>query len=91
MKNLTAYNECNEREISMMVGKAMCAYANWKSSLKELGGANSDIAKTLARQAAIAYKNEYEATVRCIEIFVREDIYAIQWLVAERAKEMIAA
>ncbi len=85
-KKLTAYNEANEREIESMVGKAMCAYANWQGELKALYAAKSDTARTLAKQGAIAYKNEYEATVRCIDMFVRENVYEIQHIVKGRAE-----
>lgn len=91
MKNLTAYNECNEREINSMVGKAMCAYANFVA-------AKSDEAKLTERFGEIAYekteaalRSEYEATVRCIDMFVRESIYEIQDFVIAEAEKMMAA
>ncbi len=87
MKNLTAYNECNDREIEMMVGKAMCAYANWQNSLKAVYGADNDTDRTMFKQNAIACSSEYEATIRCIDMFVRENIYEIQHYITSRAAE----
>ena len=91
-KNLTAYNEANEREISMMVGKAMCAYANHigygeqlkNPTLKEFGKKDA----MLAGERAWA---EYEATVRCIDMFVKDDLYEIQRHVIAKAEEMMNA
>lgn len=80
MKNLTAYNEANAREIEMMVGKAMCAWANWQTAIDN---PYSTIAQT-------AYKSEYEATVRCIDMFVRESLYEVQAYIIECAVEMIS-
>ena len=77
MKKLTAYNSQNDREISMMMGKAMCAYANWQVSEK----------KAFAIEQRVAHRSEYEATVRCIDMFVKESIYEIQFAVIESAKE----
>lgn len=92
MTKLNPIHECNAREVEMMVGKAMCAYANWKSSLKAMHAAESDIDRTLNRQAAIAGKNEYEATARCIDMFVVESIYEIQHVVSGRAEaELLTA
>lgn len=85
-KNLTPYNEANEREISMMVGKAMCAWANWQSSLKALYGADNDTDKSMFRQNAVAAKSECEATVRCIEMFVKDNIYTVQNVVRKKAE-----
>ena len=82
MKKLTAYNSQNDREISMMMGKAMCSYANWQQER------NSDredkVQKKLIEQS---HRSEYEATVRCIDMFVKESIYEIQFAVIESAKE----
>lgn len=79
-KNLTAYNEANEREISSMVGKAMCAYANWRE-------AKASEAEAIREKSTIAFQAEYEATIRCIEMFVRESIYEIQAHVWDRCAE----
>lgn len=86
MKNLTAYNECNEREISMMVGKAMCAYANHASA--DLNNPNlKPFGKEQVKLAAHGAWSEYEATVRCIDMFVREDIYEIQRYIMGRVED----
>ena len=71
---LTAIHEGTDREISMMVGKAMCAYANLTNAT-EAGMLNT----------AIALESEYEATVRCIDMLVCENLYAIQHYIVNRA------
>ena len=81
MKKLNAYNECNEREINAMVGKAACAWANWQVALDN----------PHSKELQIAYKNEYEATIRCIDMFVKNDLYEIQAIAIEEAREMMAA
>lgn len=78
-KNLTAYNEANEREISMMVGKAMCALANAKTAKKQG-----------MEHVRIACESEYEATVRCIDMFVKESLYEIQFHVIAETEKMMA-
>lgn len=77
MKNLTAYNDQNAREIEMMMGKAMCAYAN-AVTINKMNPKSENV---------IALMSEYEATVRCIDMFVRENIYEIQLAVIDSAKE----
>lgn len=87
MKNLTPYNEANGREIEMMVGKAMCAYANWHEQYERNRNRNGDdynLENGIMRAAA--YWSEYEATVRCIDMFVGDSLYAIQRHVTERAE-----
>lgn len=75
MKKLTAYNPENDRQIEQMVSKAMCAYAN-AMEINNLNRTQHEI-----------YMSEYEATVRCIDMFVKESIYEIQFAVIESAKE----
>lgn len=77
MKKLTAYNGQNDREIGMMMGKAMCAYANWQSAES----------KAFAIEQRVAHRSEYEATVRCIDMFVKESIYEIQLAIIESCEE----
>lgn len=77
MKNLTAYNSQNDREIGMMMGKAMCAYANWQEAEKT----------AFAVERRVAHRSEYEATVRCIAMFVKESVYEIQAAVIDSCKE----
>ena len=71
---LKPWDEVDERNVSRMVGKAMCAYANWMQA-KSAG----------MERCAIAHESEYEATVRCIEMFVREDLYEVQRVIRNRA------
>lgn|GEM_PF-6446451 len=80
MKNLRPWNEANEREISMMEGKAMCAYANWQKAKAEG-----------MELCAVACESEYEATIRCINMFVKDGIYAIQAHVVDRAETELLA
>ena len=86
MKNLTPYNECNEREIESMVGKAMCAYANHESAMKAEDQLRRDYGDKVFERTTAAQWSEYEATVRCIEFFVRDSIYEIQDYIIERAE-----
>lgn len=96
MKNLNPIQECNAREVEMMVGKAMCAYANW---MVAIDAKNTERAKhwTVEQQVSqerviAAHASEYEATIRIIEMFVSDSIYAIQAYVADRAEaELLAA
>ena len=81
--SLTPYHECDERPIEMMVGKAMCAYANWQRVERDYG----DIAPSQRGELCVAYENEYEATVRCIAMLVREGVPTICMAVIERAKQ----
>lgn len=74
MKKLSAYNEANDRVIDMMVGKAMCAYANWQ--MAQLDGL-----------PVIAQMSEYEATVICISMLVNESVPAICQHIIDRCKE----
>ena len=87
MKNLTAYNECNDREIEMMVGKAMCSYANHESAMKAEGQLRRDYGDKTFERTTAAQWSEYEATVRCIDFFVRENLYEIQSYIIERAAD----
>lgn len=73
---ITAKNKANEREVEMMVGKAMCAYANWQTALDN----------PYSKDIQIAYKNEYEATVRCIDMFVEEHLQQVCQTIIDRAK-----
>jgi hypothetical protein len=78
--NLTPFNACNAREIQMMVSKAVCAYAN-ATRCHEVNPKSAN---------EIALMAEYEATVRCIEMFVRESLVEVcQYVIAE-AEEMMA-
>ena len=77
MKKLTAYNSQNDCAIGMMMGKAMCAYANWQKAEKT----------AFAVEWRVACRSEYEATVRCIAMFVKESIYEIQAEVIDSCKE----
>ena len=86
MKNLTAYNECNEREIEMMVGKAMCADANAREAFKA-SHTDNRFRHVPQDEVVATYRAEYEATVRCIEMFVRENVYEIQRYIQGRCKE----
>ena len=84
MKNLTAYNECNEREINSMVGKAMCAYANMLTVIEKADKFDSVMEAVSAKRV---HESEYEATIRCIDMFVRESLYEIQALVKQRVAD----
>lgn len=87
MKKLTAYNSQNDREISTMMGKAMCSYANWQERKSNKSELVKEFGKAQVEIAIVASQSEYEATVRCIDMFVKESIYEIQFAVIESAKE----
>lgn len=89
MKKLTAYNPENDRQIEQMVGKAMCAYANWQSNDSSAGICND---KKLARfhaNMALIDQGEYEATVRCIAMFVKDSVPTICTYVIDRCKSKL--
>lgn len=91
MKNLTAYNECNEREINSMVGKAACAYVSHECAMKDEGNLRREFGDKVFDTTTASQWSEYEATVRCINMFVRESIYEIQHFVIAEAEKMMAA
>lgn len=85
---ITVTNEDNERQVEQMVGKAMCAYANWQRSIDSrrfyFKGNVSEIEKEKIRAAN---ESEYEATVRCIAMFVDQPTFYICQYVIARAWE----
>lgn len=86
---LHTYNECDERPVEMMVGKAMCAWANWQTELKCWNECVDDCDKYgmhVHERAASGYVNEYEATVMCIGMFVSDSVLKIRAYTIERAK-----
>lgn len=87
MKNLTANNKANEREIEMMVAKAMCAYANWQSTEDDAISLVTIYGDAMVDRSITAHKSEYEATVRCIAMFVSESVPAICQHVIDRCTE----
>lgn len=86
MTNLNPINERNAREVEMMVGKAMCAYANAESIKRDAKKNIEEYGHEEYRVAVQSCMSEYEATVRCIEMFVSDSIYAIQHYVVSRAE-----
>lgn len=86
-KSLTATNPANEREVNRMVGKAMCAYANWLGFVKATTDQIDKMGRIKFHELRSANKSEYEATCRCIEMFVYESIYTIQDFIKERVAE----
>lgn len=88
MTNLNPIHECNAREVEMMVGKAMCAYANLDRVIKseELFVESGAGTKEQVEIAKAKHASEYEATIRIIEMFVSDSIYAIQAYVVDRAE-----
>lgn len=75
--NLTAYNPSNDREISSMFSKAMCAYANWQDAEKNTKTLEATHGKENVALHIAACQSEYEATVRCIALFVKEGLPTI--------------
>lgn len=86
MSNLTPHNEANAREIEMMVGKAMCAWANWMDIADNRKKYESEYGSTMTEVEKTAAMSEYEATVRCIAMFTEERLPQVCEYVIERAK-----
>lgn len=72
--SLTPINPANEREVEMMMGKAVCAWANATAGEYQI---------ERYRHMAMA---EYEATARCIGLFVREPLWKVCSAIIDRAK-----
>ena len=88
MKKLTAYIPENDRQIDQMVGKAMCAYANWRRATERPEGFFfKNVSENEQDAAKVAFKSEYEATVRCIDMFVKEPVPTICTYVIDRCKD----
>ena len=84
MKKLTAYNSQNDREIGMMFSKAMCAYANMVTAQR----ADANDFHNMSKEVAVEkHQSEFEATVRCINMFVGESCNEICVAVIESAEE----
>lgn len=85
--NVTPTNKANNREVEFMMGKAMCAWANLQVSLGEWRNCEdgSHEAEVHERMCAI-YSSEYEATVICIAMFVKEPIHKVHEIARNRAK-----
>lgn len=81
---LHTYNECDERPVEMMVGKAMCAYANWQGLKAEYDG--DERGYKPGYDQVSKFEAEYQATVRCIGMFVSDSLPQVCRHVVERAK-----
>lgn len=85
---ITATNEDNERQIEWMVGKAMCAYANWRRATERPEGFFfKNASEDEQEKAKVAFNSEYEATVRCIAMFVNQPTSCICGYVIARVEE----
>lgn len=87
---LTAINPANERQIEVMFGKAVCAYANALETFK-LPYTDGRFRHVPQDEIVAACEAEYEATVRCLDLFVNENLYEIQQIVRDCAEEMMRA
>lgn len=85
---LTAINPANEREIEVMFGKAVCAYANAQETFK-LPYTDGRFRHVPQDEVVAAMRSEHEATVRCLDLFVKENLYEIQDIVKASAIEMM--
>lgn len=90
---LTAINEINERNVEVMMGKAVCAYANLQRVIEyeELFVESGAVTHEQAEVAKARHASEHEATVRCLDLFVKENLYEIQQIVRACAEEMMRA
>ena len=92
MTNLKPIHECNAREVEMMVGKAMCAWANAEANRKFWEAEENASLKRGIQVEVEKAMSEYEATVRCIAMFVSDTLPAICKHVIDRAEtELLAA
>lgn len=78
---LTSWNKQNKREVEMMFRTAVCAYANWKS-LEDYKNLDKDLYTEYVSRRA-----EYEATVRCIDVFVQERLHQVYYAVIDEASK----
>lgn len=84
---LTATNACNDRVIEMMFGKALCAYANWKSTEDDREQLTALYGKDTVEKSIVAHQSEYEATVRCLAMLTVEHLPQVCMAVIEQAEE----
>lgn len=85
---ITVTNEDNERQVEQMVGKAMCAYANWKGAVNEHKSLVEEYGVLSVEVTEAQYGSEYEATVRCIAMFVDQPTsYICQYVIARAWEE----
>ena len=82
---LTAINEINERNVEVMMGKAICAFANARTIFKKSYN-DTQFRHVSQDEIVAACEAEYEATVR---LFVKENLYEIQRIVRASAIEMM--
>lgn len=85
--SITAKKSTNEMEVRMMVGKAMCAYANAEANRKFWEAEENASLKRGIQVEVEKAMSEYEATVRCIAMFANEHLPEICKTVIEMAEE----
>lgn len=87
MRNVTARNHDNDTQVESMMGKAICAYANWKEAEREREKLAMLHGREKVELAVTAHQSEYEATVRCIALFVEEHLPEVCRIVIDRCEE----
>lgn len=85
-KKLTPIHECSERAIEMMSGKAICSYANWHSVKDDEDQLRTLYGDMAVEKSLTAHMSEYEATVRCIAMLVREHLPEVCAHIINQAK-----
>lgn len=96
--NVTATNKDNTANVERMMGKAICAYANYVTAQKrgvEMVEAAIEANENVKLNGVYAQNlecehravSEYEATVRCIDMFVDEPLFKVCSIVISRCKE----
>ena len=70
-----------------MASKAMCAYSNYKGAVNEHKSLVKEYGVLSVEVTEAQYKSEYEATVRCIAMFVKEPVPTICTYVTDRCKD----
>lgn len=84
---ITVTNNDNERQVEQMVGKAMCAYANYKQATDEHVELVEQYGAISVEVTEASFNSEYEATIRCIALFVDQPTSIICQYVSARCSE----
>lgn len=82
---LTPINPDNARVVDMMAAKAVCAYANWQAA-EQADFFDAQFRHESQYEVVAAHRSEYEATVRCVAMLVRESVPTICLAIISQAK-----
>lgn len=85
-RTVTPTNPANVREIEMMMGKAVCAWANWATRKNNEAERVQLYGEAQEMVYQTAHMSEYETTARCIAMFVEEPLWQVCSTIIETAK-----